>query len=112
MITTSTHTDTVGQVTRFEIIEDGAQVAFLDAHTVSGLILNVEVVEARQGEGFARELYTHADATMGLLHVPAWGRTPEGDAFAEAMGGCTMDDTEAGELLGLTYDEELDMWVA
>ena len=49
---------------------------------------------------------------MGLLHVPTWGRTPEGDAFAEAMGGCTMDDTEAGELLGLTYDEDLAMWVA
>ena len=111
-ITTSTRTNTVGHVTRFEIIEGGEQIAFLDAHTATGLILNVVVIPARQGEGLARQLFEHGDDTLGLYHVPAWGRTPEGDAFAEAMGGYTMDDEEAGTLLGLTYDEELDMWVA
>ena len=82
---------------------DGATIAHLDAHT-SGLILNVEVDADRRGEGHARRLYEHADAEHGLLHVPAWGRTPEGDAFAEAMGGDVMDDQEACDILDLDID--------
>lgn len=86
------------------ITEDGEQIGHMDAHT-SGLILNVEVVPARQGEGFARKLYEHADAEHGLLHVPAWGRTWEGEQFADAMGGDTMDDEQAAEILGLDLAE-------
>ena len=86
------------------ITEDGEHVGHLDAHT-SGLILNVEVIAARQGEGFARKLYEHADAEHGLLHVPAWGRTWEGEQFADAMGGDTMDDEQAAEILGLDLAE-------
>ena len=83
---------------------DGETSAHLDAHT-SGLILNVEVIAARQGEGFARKLYEHADVEHGLLHVPAWGRTWEGEQFADAMGGDTMDDEQAAEILGLDLAE-------
>lgn len=79
---------------------EGEQVAHLDAHR-SGLILNVEVDADRRGEGLARALYAHADAEHGLTHVPTWGRTPEGNAFAEAMGGDTMDDQQAADILGL-----------
>ena len=82
---------------------DGATIAHLDAHT-SGLILNVEVDADRRGEGHARRLYEYADAEQGLLHVPAWGRTPEGDAFAEAMGGDIMGDQEACDILDLDID--------
>lgn len=82
---------------------DGEQVGHLDAHR-SGLILNVEIDEAHQGEGHARSLYAHADAALGLLHVPAWGRTEDGNAFAEAMGGDTMDDQQACDILGLDLD--------
>ena len=67
------------------ITEDGEQIGHLDAHT-SGLILNVEVIAARQGEGFARKLYEHADAEHGLLHVPAWGRTWEGEQGSPPRG--------------------------
>ena len=86
------------------ITEDGETIGHLDAHT-SGLILNVEVIADRQGEGFARKLYEHADAEHGLLHVPAWGRTWEGEQFADAMGGDTMDDEQAAEILGLDLAE-------
>lgn len=79
-------------------------IGFLIAHT-SGLIINVEVEEAHQGEGHARRLYEHADAEHGLYHVPAWGRTHEGNRFAEAVGGDTMSDEEACEILGLDVDE-------
>lgn len=82
---------------------DGETIAHLDAHT-SGLILSIEVDADRQGEGHARRLYEHADAEQGLLHVPAWGRTEDGDAFAQAMGGDTMDDATACAILGLDLD--------
>lgn len=82
---------------------DGETIAHLDAHT-SGLILNVEVEAAHRGEGHARTLYEHADTEHGLLHVPAWGRTPEGDTFAQAMGGDVMDDQDACDILDLDLD--------
>lgn len=86
-------------------LTDGTEtIGYLTAHT-SGLILNVEVEEAHQGEGHARRLYEHADADHGLYHVPAWGRTHEGNCFAEAMGGDTMTDEQACEILGLDVDE-------
>ena len=80
---------------------DGETVGHLDAHT-SGLILNVEVAAEHRGEGYARALYEAAD--IPLLHVPSWGRTPEGDAFAQAMGGDTMDDETACEILDLDIE--------
>lgn len=86
--------------TRYTMIDDGTEVAFLLAHD-SGLILNVEVDDDRQGEGIARALYEHADRAQGLYHVPAWGRTPEGEGFATAMGGDVMDDEQAAAIVGM-----------
>ena len=86
--------------TRYTMIDDGTEVAFLLAHD-SGLILNVEVDDDRQGEGIARALYEHADRAQGLYHVPSWGRTPEGEGFARAMGGDTMDDEQAAAIVGM-----------
>ena len=82
---------------------DSETVAHLDAHT-SGLVLMVEVEDDHRGEGLARLLWDTASAERDLLHVPAWGRTPEGDIFAEAMGGDSMDDVEAADILGLDLD--------
>lgn len=112
-ITRSEYTENGLDIISWALTDEGEQVAFLDAHT-SGLILNVEVIESRRGEGFARALYEHADAEVGLLHAPSWGRSFEGSMFAEAMGGETMDDEQAAEILGLDlavvtgsiYDEE------
>ena len=86
--------------TRYTMIDDGTEVAFLLAHD-SGLILNVEVDDDRQGEGIARALYEHADRAQGLYHVPSWGRTPEGEGFARAMGGDVMDDEQAAAIVGM-----------
>ena len=86
--------------TRYTMIDDGTEVAFLLAHD-SGLILTVEVAEDRPGEGIARALYEHADRAQGLYHVPSWGRTPEGEGFATAMGGDTMDDEQAAAIVGM-----------
>lgn len=98
--TTVEATDTDLSGTRYAAIDGGVEVGYLLVHT-SGLILNIEVAEDRQGEGIARALYEHADSVQGLYHVPAWGRTPEGEGFAQAMGGETMDDAEAAAIVGM-----------
>ena len=82
---------------------DGETIATLAAHT-SGLILSVDVNANHRGEGHARRLYEAANRELALLHVPAWGRTEDGNAFADAMGGDTMDDEQACDILGLDLD--------
>ncbi|MDO5662858.1 MAG: hypothetical protein Q4G40_09195 [Brachybacterium sp.] len=55
-------------------------------------IMNIEVREDRRGEGLARALYETADEQLGgIFHAPAEHCTPEGLAFAEAMGGDVLD---------------------
>ncbi|VEG28079.1 GNAT family N-acetyltransferase [Actinomyces howellii] len=100
--------------TRYAALDEGVEVGFLLAHE-TGLILNVEVDEDRQGEGIARALYEHADSAQGLYHIPAWGRTPDGDAFATAMGGDVMDDEQAAAIVGMDLsiyetETETDEW--
>ena len=99
---TETITDGLDTIA-WTLIIDGEQVGQLDAH-VSGLILNVEIDKACRGEGLARRLYETACETLALLHAPAWGRTYEGDIFAQAMGGDVMDDQQACNILGLDID--------
>ena len=70
--------------TRYSMIDDGEEVGYLIAHT-TGLVLNVEV----------------DDDTQGLYHIPAWGRTGDGNRFANAMGGDTMDDEQAAAIVGM-----------
>lgn len=94
----ATGTDLAG--TRYSMIDGDREVGYLLAHT-SGLILNIEVDEDRQGEGIARALYEHADQAQGLYHVPAWGRTPDGERFVQAVGGDVMDDETAAAILGM-----------
>ena len=103
------------QITRTEQITDGHPTIMwtisdeqgiaseLIAHT-SGLILSVDTRPDRQYEGLAREIFEHADAEHGLYHVPVWGRTHEGNRWADAVGGDTMDDQEACDILGLDLD--------
>ena len=86
--------------TRYTATLDGTEVGYLLAHT-TGLILNVEVDEDHQGEGIATSLYQYADAAQGLYHVPAWGRTEDGDRWATRMGGDTMDDEQAAAIVGM-----------
>lgn len=100
---TTTITRTEGVIDGLDAITwtltiDSEPVAYLAAHT-TGLILNVEVQESHRGEGHARALYTHAATEHGLLHVPAWGRTEDGERFAQAVGGDVMDDEQAAQIL-------------
>lgn len=83
---------------------DGRQVAELAVHT-SGLILNIEVDRDRRRRGHARHLYKHAWRHATILHAPTWSLTSDGAAFAEAVGGPTMDDHRARQILGVREPE-------
>ena len=89
----------------WEITDEHGVAAALYVHPQHRMIMNIEVRDDRQGEGLARALYEAATATGTIYHVPAWGCTPEGLAFAEAMGGPVMDDETAAEITG--YDLSL-----
>ena len=98
------------EATRYATVDtvEGREVGYLLAHA-SGLILNIEVAEDRRRAGIARALFARADADIraataqarGLYHVPSWGRTPDGEAFARAVGGDTVDDEQAAAIVGM-----------
>lgn len=70
---------------------DGALVAELYVSLDRHEIMQIEVKKAYRGEGHARHLYETATAQMDIYHAPVAHRTPEGNAFAEAVGGDTVD---------------------
>ncbi|MFT4297497.1 MAG: hypothetical protein QM582_19010, partial [Micropruina sp.] len=80
---------------------DGDSIGELSADHDSGLILSVDTPEEYRGEGIARGLYETANDTDGLYHVPAWGRTEDGNQFVDSVGGDVMDDEDALDALGL-----------
>ena len=78
---------------RWFAIKDGERIGELYVDMDREIIMNIEVHEDRRGEGIARALYEAADAMLtNLQHAPAAGCTPEGLAFAQAMGGEVADD--------------------
>lgn len=71
--------------------DGGDLIAELYVSTDRHEIMNIWTAEGRRGEGLARALYNTASTQMDVLHAPAAHRTPEGDAFAEAIGGDTAE---------------------
>ena len=101
------YTETI-DMHRWFAIEDGERIGELYVDMDREIIMMIEVHEDRRGEGIARALYEAADAMLtNLQHAPAAGCTPEGLAFAEAMGGSIAEDMDE-------IDEvpELDDWHA
>lgn len=85
---------------------DGDTVGELYVSTDRGEIMNVEVDEAHRGAGIARHLYETAAARMDVYHAPAAHRSPEGDAFAEAVGGPTVEPYPCDCYVCTAIDEE------
>ena len=80
---------------RWFAIEDGERIGELYVDMDREIIMNIEVHEDRRGEGIARSLYEAADQMLDhLKHAPAGGCTPEGLAFAQAVGGEVADDMD------------------
>lgn len=90
MITKSTDTDT----TTYTYMVDGVDASELVIWAATREIANIETRVAYQGQGFARALWEHANAEGECFHSLEHHRTPEGDAFAQAVGGETISDED------------------
>lgn len=86
---------------------DGQLIAELYVSLDRHEIMNIEVTETYRGEGHARRLYETASAQMDIYHAPEAHRTPEGNAFAEAVGGDTVEPYDC-DCHGCTYQEDED----
>jgi GNAT superfamily N-acetyltransferase len=75
----------------WETRDDDIMIAELYVSIERSEIMQIWVAENHRGQGLARGLYETAIAQMEIFHAPAAHRTPEGDAFAEAVGGETAE---------------------
>ena len=75
----------------WEIRDEHGIAAELYVSTDRHEIMNIQVREDRRREGLARALYDTATNVMDVYHAPVGHRTPEGHAFAEAVGGDTVE---------------------
>lgn len=92
---TGTYYGETEQMHRWFAIEDGARIGELYVDMDREIIMNIDVDADRRGEGIARALYEAADAQLdNLMHAPEAACTPEGLAFAQAMGGPVADDMD------------------
>ena len=71
--------------------DDGSLVAELYVSLDRHEIMQIQVTEAYRGEGHGRHLYETAAAQMDIYHAPEAHRSLEGNAFAQAVGGDTVD---------------------
>lgn len=80
---------------RWFAIDNGERIGELYVDIDREIIMNIEVNADRRGEGIARALYEAADAQLDeLKHAPEAACTPEGLAFAQAMGGEVAEDMD------------------
>ena len=88
----------------WEITDETGIVGELYVSIETGEILNIHVRSDRRGEGLARRLYETAADQVTVYHAPPAHRTPEGDAFARAVGGPTIE--YPCDCYGCNYEEE------
>ena len=88
-MTSITRTEQDGTIT-YAALVDGQQVSTLDIDAATRQVWFVETADGFTGQGFARSLWEAANAEAECFHALAHHRTPEGDAFAQAVGGETI----------------------
>lgn len=88
---TGTYGDEPGTLHTWRVSDDHGVAAELYVSIDRREIIAVEVREDRQREGLATALYHAADQQIGIYHAPVAHRTPEGHAFAVAVGGDTAE---------------------
>ncbi|HLS44304.1 MAG TPA: hypothetical protein VK045_02610 [Ornithinicoccus sp.] len=81
--------------TTWTLYVDGIDVSELSVWTVNGEICNVETRTNHRGNGYARTLFEHAAAERSIYHTIPAHRSPEGDAFASAVGGDEINEDDA-----------------
>ena len=91
MTTTITRTAQADTIT-YAVEIDGATASQLVIDATTRKVVNIETSRAHQRQGYARQLWEAANAEAECYHAVEHHRTPEGDAFAHAVGGYTIDD--------------------
>ena len=84
-----TRTETAETITYAAII-DGIEASFLDIDATTRKVTNVETLDEFARQGLARSLWVAANSEAECFHAVEHHRTPEGDAFAQAVGGETI----------------------
>lgn len=78
----------------YALTVDGELVSFLTVDAATRKVWNVETSTGHRGRGYARTLWTTANADGECFHDLEHHRTAEGDAFAYAVGGQTIGDED------------------
>ena len=86
-------TTTATEIT-YDYMIDGESVSTLTLDAGTRLVLNVETARDHQRNGYARALWAAANADATCYHAIEHHRTDEGDAFANAVGGETIDPAD------------------
>lgn len=76
---------------RWSYTIDGETVAELWVSIEDAEIVQVETLPAHRRNGYAAALYRQAASETTIYHSPQSHRTPEGDAFAQAVGGPALE---------------------
>jgi len=78
---------------RWSMVVDGETVSELWVAIETGEIMQVETADGHGRQGYASALYRQAATEITIYHAPTGHRTPEGDAFALAVGGDALPCT-------------------
>lgn len=91
---------------RWSMTIDGETVSELWVNITTGEISQVETLPEHQGNGYASALYRQAATEIAIFHAPIGHRTPEGHAFAEGVGGPTLDHCTVDYCTACTTEED------
>ena len=84
-----TRTETTDSI-RYSMMIDGTEASFLLIDAGTRKVENVETATTYARQGLASALWVAANAEGECFHAVEHHRTPEGDAFAQAVGGETI----------------------
>ena len=84
-----TRTETTDGI-RYSMMIDGTEASFLLIDADTRKVVNIETATTYARQGLARSLWDAANAEAECFHAVEHHRTPEGDAFAQAVGGETI----------------------
>lgn len=85
-------TDSITHI--WEATDEGQVIGALYVTTDTQEVAQIEVSADRRREGIATALWETATSEMGVCHAYVAHRTPEGHAFAEAVGGDEIETCE------------------
>lgn len=78
----------------YALVIDGETVSTLLIDATTRKVVNVETAAGHERLGYATRLWEHANDEAECYHALEHHRTAEGDAFAQRVGGYTIDEAD------------------